>query len=69
MRSFTTCNSYQYLGYHAKEEVDGACGTYGEEDKCTRDLVGIPKGQRPLAAPRPRLEDNIKKDLKETGWK
>jgi hypothetical protein len=35
MRSFKTCNSYQYLGYHTKKEVDGACDTYGEEDKCT----------------------------------
>jgi hypothetical protein len=35
MRSFTTCNSYQCLGYHAKKEVDGACGKYVEEYKCT----------------------------------
>lgn len=39
------------------------------EEKCTGGLLRIPKGQRQLAGPRPRLEDNIKADLKETGRK
>jgi hypothetical protein len=32
-----------------------------------RDLVGIPKGRRPLGRPRRRWEDNIKMDLSD-GW-
>jgi hypothetical protein len=39
------------------------------EKKNAEGLVGIPNGQRPLAGPRPRLEDYIKVDLKETGRK
>jgi hypothetical protein len=31
-----------------------------------RALVGNPEGKRPLG--RPRLEDNIKMDLREIGW-
>jgi hypothetical protein len=30
--------------------------------------VGKPKGKRPLARPRRRLEDAIRTDLGETGW-
>jgi hypothetical protein len=31
-------------------------------------LVGKPEGKRPLGRPTRRLEDNIKMDLKQTGW-
>jgi hypothetical protein len=31
-------------------------------------LVGSPEGRRPLGRPRPRWEDNIKMDLRETGF-
>jgi hypothetical protein len=31
-------------------------------------LVGNPSGKRPLGRPRLRLVDNIKMDLRETGW-
>jgi hypothetical protein len=31
-------------------------------------LVGGAEGKRPLGSPKHRLEDNIKMDLKETGW-
>jgi hypothetical protein len=31
-------------------------------------LVGEPEGKRPLRRPRLRCEDNIRMDLKETGW-
>jgi hypothetical protein len=30
--------------------------------------VGKPQGKRPLGRPRRRWEDNIKMDLRETGW-
>jgi len=31
-------------------------------------LFGKPAGKRPLGRPRRRWEDNIRVDLKETGW-
>jgi hypothetical protein len=31
-------------------------------------LVGMPEGKRPLGRPRRRWVDNIKLDLRETGW-
>jgi hypothetical protein len=31
-------------------------------------LVGKPEGKGPLCIPRRRLEDNIRKDLREIGW-
>jgi hypothetical protein len=33
-----------------------------------RILMGKPEGKRPLGRPRCRWEDNIKMDLRETGW-
>jgi hypothetical protein len=40
------------------------------EDKrgAYRDLVGRPEGNRPLARPRRRWDDNIKMHLQEVGW-
>jgi hypothetical protein len=32
-------------------------------------LVGNPEGKRPPERPRRRLEDNIRMDLREIGWK
>jgi hypothetical protein len=32
-----------------------------------RVLIGRPEGKRPLGRPTPRLEDNIKMDLRERG--
>jgi hypothetical protein len=32
-------------------------------------LVGKPEGRGPLRRPRRRLEDNIKMDLQEVGWR
>jgi hypothetical protein len=39
----------------------------GEGRNVYRVLVGKPKGKRPLERPRRRLEDGIKKNLRETG--
>jgi hypothetical protein len=33
-----------------------------------RILMGRPEGKRPLRTPRRRWEDNVKMDLRETGW-
>jgi hypothetical protein len=45
------------------------CGTYGGEERCKEGLVGKPKGRKPLGRPKPRWEDNIKRDLREVGWR
>jgi hypothetical protein len=39
----------------------------GEGRGVYRVLVGKPEGERPLVRRRPRWEDNIKMDLRETG--
>ena len=39
--------------------------TYGAFQKRTQNLVGKPKGTRPLGRPRRRWEDNIKMTLRE----
>jgi hypothetical protein len=40
----------------------------GEGRNVYRVLVGKPEGKRPLGRPRHRWEDEIKMDLRETGW-
>jgi hypothetical protein len=40
----------------------------GEKRNACRILVGNPEGNRPLGRPRRRWVDNIKMDLRETGW-
>jgi hypothetical protein len=39
----------------------------GEEKKVYRVLVGKPEGKGPLVRPRPRWEDGVRMDLRETG--
>ena len=39
--------------------------TMEQSRNACRVLVGRPEGKRPLGKPRSRLEDNIKKDLRE----
>jgi hypothetical protein len=50
-----------------KNEMGGACSTYGEKIGAYRVLVGKPEGKGPLGGPRSRWEDNIKMDLQEMG--
>jgi hypothetical protein len=40
----------------------------GEVRGAYNTLVGKPEGRRPLGRPRRRWEDNIKMDLRETGF-
>jgi 7-keto-8-aminopelargonate synthetase-like enzyme len=40
----------------------------GEKRNAFRILVGKSEGKRPLRRPRRRWVDNIKIDLRETGW-
>jgi hypothetical protein len=44
--------------------VDRACSTNGEKRNAYRILMGKPDGKRP----RRRWVNNIKMDLRETGW-
>jgi hypothetical protein len=46
----------------------GHVACMGEERKVYKDLVGNPKGKRPLGRPRRRWEDGIRMDLKEIVW-
>ena len=43
-----------------KCEMDGACGTAGENRNACRDLVRKPEATRPFGRPGRRREDNIK---------
>jgi len=45
----------------------GHVARMGESRGVYRDLVGKPKGNRPLGRPRRRWENNIKMDLQEVG--
>jgi hypothetical protein len=44
------------------------CSTNVEKKNAYRILVGKPEGRRPLGSPRCRWENNIKMDVRETGW-
>jgi hypothetical protein len=55
------------VGDKIKNEMGGACSTYGEERGVYRVLVGKPEGRKPLGRPRHRWEDNIRMDLQEVG--
>jgi hypothetical protein len=44
------------------------CSTIGEKRNAYRTLVGNPEGKRPLGRSRRRWVDNIKMDVRETGW-
>ena len=48
-----------------KNEIGGACSTYGERRGVYRMFVGKPEGKRPLRRPKRRWENNIKMDLQE----
>jgi hypothetical protein len=54
--------------FYMKNEMGGACSTYGERRGVYRVLVGKPEGESPLGRPRHRWEDKIKMDLQEVGW-
>jgi hypothetical protein len=51
-----------------KNEIGGACSTYGERRGLYRVLVVKPVRKRPLGRPRRSRENNIKTDLREVGY-
>jgi hypothetical protein len=48
--------------------MGGALSTNVEKRNAYRIMVGKPKGKGPQGRPRRRWVDNIKTDLKDTGW-
>jgi hypothetical protein len=46
----------------------GHAARIGEKRNAHRIFVGKPEGKRPLGRSRLRWEDNIRMDLRETGW-
>jgi len=47
--------------------MDGACSTYGGEERLIQGFDGVNWGKEPFGRPRRRWEDNIKMDLQEVG--
>jgi hypothetical protein len=50
-----------------KNEMGGACSTYGGRERCVEGFGGGTEERRPLGRPRRRWEDNIRMDLQEVG--
>jgi len=46
----------------------GAQGTYEAGEKCRKDFVGNPEGQKPPGRPRHKWENESKMYRKEIGW-
>ena len=67
MRNLMICTAHPILSDDKinKNEMGGACSTYGGGRGMYRVLVGKPEGMRPLGRPRRRWEDNIKMYLQE----
>ena len=63
------CTAHQILfgDQIEKNEMSGACSTYGERRVACKVLVGNPEGKRSFGKPRRRWEDKIKMDLQEVG--
>jgi hypothetical protein len=51
-----------------KDDEVGRGKSMYRDEKCTQTLVGKPEGKRPLGRHRCKWEDNIKMDIKESGW-
>jgi hypothetical protein len=69
MRSSMICTAHQIFSGDKieKNEMGGACNTYGEQRGVYRVLVGKREGKRPHGRTRRKWQDNIKMDLLEVG--
>jgi len=69
MRSLMICIPLQYCSGDQieKNEMSGACSTYGGRSGVYRILMGKPEGKKPLGRPKCKWDDNIKMDLQELG--
>jgi len=63
----TALTQYCSVDKIEKNEMGGACSTYGEKTGVCRVLVGKLQGKRPLGGDRRRWEDNIKMNLQTVG--
>jgi len=56
------CTAHQYCSGDKteKNEMGGACSTYGGEERCIKGFGGILEGKRQLGRSRHRWEYNIK---------
>lgn len=48
--------------------MDGVCGTYGGKKKCTQNCCKKTPRIKSLRRPKPKQDDNIKINTKETGF-
>jgi hypothetical protein len=48
-----------FSGDQIKNEMDGACSRYGEEERCIKVLVGKLSGRRLLGRPNRRQKDHF----------
>jgi hypothetical protein len=52
-----------------ENEMDDTCSTHELNEKCIKILIGKPERKnRPLGRTKRKREDNIRMDLRETGW-
>jgi hypothetical protein len=51
-----------------EDEVIRECIMNGDKRNAYRIFVGKPYGKRPLDRPRRRLEDNVRMEVRDTGW-
>jgi hypothetical protein len=63
------CSAFltKYSGNRIKNEMGGACGTYGGHDMCIKGFDRETRGKRSTSKTWLRCEYNIKADLRETG--
>jgi len=67
MRSLVICIPYPIFagGKTGKNEMGGACGTYGGGDRCVQCSGGEALEKETIGEPRRSWDDNIKMDLQE----
>jgi hypothetical protein len=51
-----------------EDEMNEECSMHGIVEKFIQNFVRQPEWKRPLGRPRRRWEDNIRMNLRQTGW-
>jgi hypothetical protein len=70
VRSLMICTAHEILlgDQLEKNEIGGACSTFGVEKRCIQGFGMETLERRSFGRPRRRWEDNIKMDLRDVGW-
>jgi hypothetical protein len=68
MACFSLTSKERALNISSSHEIDEHVARMGEKRNAYRILVGMPERKRPLGRTRRKWVDNIKMDLRETGW-